>query len=432
MIIEIMQFLSLIIYHYWHVLVFFFIFYVILPTVMVKSLSRRYKPYKSDVKKKATVIVPVHLEDYNLFENCIKSIAANRPDQIIISIDSNDEKLIEIAKKYGAEIRAHPSQVMKRRALGSAWEMARNEYIVQVDSDVILAPNCIEELLKPFDDPEVVGVASAHSALRTGSGFAYHLSMTIEGNRIIRDKAMNGGLVVVDGRCNAWRKGYLINVKQIFLNDIWLGIKSEIGDDRILTREAHKRNLKTVIQVTAKCTVAAPPTLNEYVRQQLRWRRSGTKFWLKDTNEGVHPSFAYWYHCFTYYTGPFILIAAIVLDFLFFPLPSALKIWNIWMVPLITLVGITLVTAFRQIIYYGRPISFAYLIPQALLSNLVMIPMSWYAALTIRRQHLWVTRNGNNHNNRLMIALAITGAIVLFSVNPILTIALGCRPPHYD
>jgi len=213
---------------------------------------------------------------------------------------------------------------------------------------------------------------------------------------------------------------------------MWLGVKSEIGDDRILTREAHKRDLKTVIQETAKCTVAAPPTLNDYVRQQLRWRRSGTKFWFKDMKEGVHPSFAYWYHCFTYYTGPFLLIVAIVLDLLFFPLPSALKSWSILMVPLITLAGMTLVTAFRQIIYYGRPISFTYLIPQALLSNIVMIPMSWYAVLTIRRQHIWVTRNGNNHNNRLMIAIAITGIILLFIVNPIIIIAFGCHHHHYD
>jgi len=431
LLIEILQFISLIMYHYWHVLVFFFILYVVLPTVMVKSLSRRYKTYKGDVKKKATVVVPVHLEDYKLFGDCMESITANGPDQIILSIDSNDEKLIEIASRHGAEILAHPGQVMKRRALASAWEIARNEYIVQVDSDVILAPNCIDELLKPFDDPEVVGVASAHSAFRTGSGLAHHLSRTVEGNMTIRNEAMDGGLVVVDGRCNAWRRGYLMNLKGKFLDDMWLGVRSEIGDDRMLTREAHKRHLKTVIQETAKCTVAAPPALNEYVRQQLRWRRSGTKFWLKDVKEGVHPSFPYWYHCFTYYTGPFLLIAAIMLDLLFFPLPPALKGWGMWMVPLITLVGITLVTAFRQIIYYGRPISFTYLIPQALVSNIVMIPMSWYAALTIRRQNIWVTRNGNT-GKRLTIALAITGVILLFFVNPIIIIALGCRPPHYD
>ncbi len=437
MIVEFLQLLSAVLYHNVHLLIFFFVIFVLLPSVWIRIRSTRYKPYESSLKRDATVVVPVHKEDYGVFERCLKSISNQKPNQFIVSIDSKDEKLIEIARENGAEILKFKKRVGKRRALAEAWLKAKNHIIVQVDSDVILEENCLEEITKPFDDENVVGVASRHKSLQNGSKISYALSALIQENMALNGSALNGNLVVVEGQCSAWRKSFLYQVMHDFLNDYWMGIRSEIGDDRFLSREAIKNGYKTVFQETALVYVPAPKTFDEFLKQQVRWRRSGTKFYMKDVKERVFPTAQYSFKSATYYTSPFVLLAVVMFDLFYFPLPF--ELWSPWLVPIVIIVGATLITLLRQIIYFGKPLTPKYLLLQGLIGLFVLYPLSIYAALTVKKQHLWLTRDYNNERTKkrkvfwptslLIISAYCSFVVLLLSVS--IPFALALEYPEY-
>ncbi|MEM2687571.1 MAG: glycosyltransferase, partial [Thermoproteota archaeon] len=365
MIVEVLQAVNMLLYGKIHLLVLFFLVFVLAPRVVIKVKERGYRTIGDLFGGKVTAIVPVYKEEPELFKACLESIHRNGADQIIVSIDSGDRELIRIAEECGAEVISFPERVGKRRALAEAWKRAKNELIVHVDSDVVLEDGCIRELIKPFSNPEVVGVESKHRVVPGKSKMAYVLSNLIERNRVVNSRALNGGLVVVDGRCSAWRRGFLLSVADEFVNERWMGVRCEIGDDRFLSREALKRGFKTVFQETACSIIRSPDAFMDFVKQQIRWRRSGTKFWLKDLKEGVHPSLTYAFKCATYYLSPFIFPAAVILDLLLFP--TQFTLWNIAAIPLVVVAGCSLTTALNQTIYFGRPLTPKYLVPQAII-----------------------------------------------------------------
>jgi cellulose synthase/poly-beta-1,6-N-acetylglucosamine synthase-like glycosyltransferase len=417
MIVEMLQAASMLLHQRLHMLILFFISFTLVPAVAIKVKSRNYKVFDGKVKP-VTVVVPVHTEDYKIFERSMKSIHAENPDQIIVSIDSNDQKLIHIAKKYGAEILKHRTRVGKRKALAMAWEKAKNDIIVQVDSDIFLQKGCLSELSKPFDDSSTVGVAANQTYIRTDSKFSFISSFLIGKNVNVVNKALNGGLVVVDGKCSAWRKSFLLEVKDSFLNEHWMGKRSEIGDDRFLSREALKRGFKTVYQDSAEILVPSPKTFKNFLLQQLRWRRSGVKYWLKDLKEGIAPSKTYVIHNCAYHAAPFVFLAAALSDILFFRLPFNLG--SVWSAFGVLVIGVSLVTLIWQLIYHNKSlVRFWHLTTQGLIGLFVLMPISLYGALTIKNQYAWLSREYTTGDSKkeavALAALPVILAPCLFS-----------------
>ncbi len=405
MIIEILQLFDMLAYGKVHVLFIFFIFFIILPSYLIRRYSDRYhnryynasfinKSSSNDISN-VTVIIPVHTEDYNTFDNCLASIKRQSPDQLIISIDSKDQRLINIAEKYGAEILKHDTRSGKRKALADAWLKAKSDIIVHVDSDVILQDNCLKEIVKPFDDSDVAGISTVHICTYNGSMISYILASSIESARCVNDKALNGNLVVVDGKCSAWKRNFLLNIKDKFLKEYWMGIKCEIGDDRFLSREALKAGHKTVYNESAKVYTSSPNSFMNFIKQQIRWRRSGTKFWIKDLKEGLFPTRLYTYKCAVYYSSPIIFPLAIILDIFIFKLSSywtSWSDWGFWDSILLVMAGTTLVSILVQMIYFGKVLYPRYVILQGLVGLFIMLPVSIYGMVTIKRQDLWMTR----------------------------------------
>lgn len=392
MIVEILQIFDSLIHGNIHLLSIYFIIFVIIPSYIIKRNSNRYgQSFRTLPSLKATVIVPVNIEDYEIFEKCLKSINSQKPDQIIVSIDSKDNKIIDIAEKYGAEIIKFDKRVGKRKSLADGWLKARNDIIIHTDSDSIMGENCLEEITKPFNDPEIAGVSTNHTCIRNGNDgsiISYIISSIIEFARGINDRALNGNLIVVDGKCNAWRKDFLLKVRDKFLNEYWMNRKCEIGDDRFLSREALKNGYKTVFSEAAKICTHSQKSIKKFLMQQIRWRRSGTKFWIKDLIEGVRPSKLYIYKCFIYYMAPIIFPIIVLLDILFF----RLELLDIKFSIMSIIIGTSLISSMVQVIYFGKILFPKYILIQGILGLFLIFPISIYGLLTINKQDIWMTR----------------------------------------
>lgn len=397
MIIEILQILDSLANGNIHLLYIYFMMFVAIPLYTIKRSSEKYKLRCDGPSLKSTVIIPVHLEDHGTFEKCLNSVSSQRPDQLIVSMDSGDIGLVNIAKKYGAEILESNTRVGKRKALADAWLKAKNDIVIHIDSDTVLDDNCLEEMTRPFNDPKVAGVSTNHSCIRDGSIISHIFSSSIELGRSINDKALNGNLIVVDGKCSAWRKGLLLKIRDKFLNEYWMNSKCEIGDDRFLSREALKYGYNTIFCESAKIWTHSQKSFTNFLKQQIRWRRSGTKFWIKDLSEKVYPSRLYMYKCLTYYMAPIIFPLVVLFDILLFRTDLILNMSQNILTTMLTIIitiviGTTLIAILGQLIYFGKILYPKYVILQGLLGLFVILPISVYGALTVGRQDTWMTR----------------------------------------
>jgi cellulose synthase/poly-beta-1,6-N-acetylglucosamine synthase-like glycosyltransferase len=397
MLVEILQFLKMIFEGALYYLPIHMVIFVLTPLFIRVILAKKYSPAHSlerDVVK-ISVVIPEYKEDLAIFERCLRSVVENKPDEIIVVHDDQRAEIIDLAKKYGATVYSFPVSVGKRRALVQGWTMARGDIIVQIDSDVVLHANAINEIVKPFSDDTVMGVQGKSLVYRTNSWFSWRMSQLIEFNRDISNKALNGHLVVVDGRFNAWRRWWLLTVADSFRNDRFLCRKCEIGDDRFLTWRANLEGYKTVYQATAVAETAAPPTYIQFLRQQLRWLRSGYKAFFKDISSGLVRKVSWSYNLFqvTYYLGSISFTLAMIHDVLFAPLALSLPLWTI--IPL-AIFGSAMIATIRRfaIGFYQLTLKEFFMVGAS--SIFIAYPLSIYALITIRAQDIWGTRHAPN------------------------------------
>lgn len=90
-------------------------------------------------------------------DECLRSVEANSPAEIIIIDDGSTDDTIEIASRYTEKIYLTQGKGQAyRRQFGA--EKAAGEYIAYVDSDVVLSENCLQIMLQELKEKGYVGI----------------------------------------------------------------------------------------------------------------------------------------------------------------------------------------------------------------------------------------------------------------------------------
>lgn len=366
--------------------------FVLLPLILRIAYAHRYRidVEPSNTCYSISVVVPEHNESCKVFEECLKSIVENDPLEIIVVLDDGRREIAEIAERYGAKVVAIQHRVGKRNSMVIGWRMAKGDIIVHVDSDVILWKNALREIVKPFNDELVVAVQGRIHVRRSKSWLAWRLSQIIELNRDMACRALNGHLIVVDGRFNAWRRRWLLEHASEFCNEKFLERRCEVGDDRFLTLKANAEGYRTAYQSTACAETLSPPTMRAFLKQQLRWMRGGLRAFLNEVRSGfiVKAPFAYSFLEASYYLGPVALLAGSFVTAIL--LASLEKV-----VPLAT--AIALLLALVSIVLARRTLrpyemTLRTFITSCILMGLLTYPLTLLSLFTVHKQDAWLTR----------------------------------------
>lgn len=388
MIVELLQFFDLFWNRQPHALVFFFIATLLVYIITIQK-AKRHKPYTVDFKAEATCIIPVFREKPEILERVLEAITP-QVKQTIVVIDEPSQELITTVKKFsGVVLLTNSKRVGARKSKAQALNHAKYPFIIFLDSDTIPASNYAEEILKPFSDPSVGLVAARkHSAFGVNK-FVQHASHLIEEGRHIVNSALNPHLVVADGSCNAFRKSVLEKLMPFYLNEHFMGRRVENGEDRCLTRQTYKLGFKAAYQPTAHAYNIPPDTITGFLKQQLRWLKTGYYNFFLDIVEKPKVSWLYALHVGFYYLSPFLLTAAILTDLTLMPL----NIMNLplLLIPTTIIVGVSTISALRQLIMFKR-VYFKWLPIIGIFGLFIFVPLHFYAVLTIQNQATWGTR----------------------------------------
>src|SRR5690606_18397360 len=132
------------------------------------TLAAHYRPWQGSYHTTTSVIIPVVDEPEDLFRSVLTRITEQNPTEIIVVINGpRNHALEKVCADLG--VRWVWTEVPgKRNALRIGVGLATGEIAVLVDSDTIWTADTLRELVKPFRDPTIGGVATRQRILDPG------------------------------------------------------------------------------------------------------------------------------------------------------------------------------------------------------------------------------------------------------------------------
>jgi len=267
-----------------------FILIVFLNRYVFGLYLRLARGKKSDTKivgyePTVTIVVPLFNEGKHIYET-VKSFAKlDYPkDKLTVTIidDCSTDDSYEWAQKAANEypfvqVMKNPHNMGKRRGINRAVRAATSEIIVSIDSDVIVYPTALRELVCRFSSPEIAAVGGRVHVSNPNVNWLTKLQ-TIKyffGQEYLKN--LERGLeqvMCLSGCLTAYRRHVLLELEPLLENRNILGVAIKYGEDRFLTHQIVKHGYKTRMTMDAFCFTKAPPRLRDYFAQQLRWKRS--------------------------------------------------------------------------------------------------------------------------------------------------------------
>ena len=259
-----------------------------------------YKPTKIDPSftPGVTIIVPCFNEEQwiqRTIAGCMDQYYPMDKLEVIVVDDRSDDKSVEKIKEFIQELKkekrfetdkrlkyiVQEKNMGKREALSAGVLEAKHDLIVFVDSDSFLDPYAILNLVQPFKDPKMGGVAGRTDVANTYTNVLtkmqsvrYYIAFRIM-------KAAEGyfdAVTCLSGPLSCYKKEIIMDNMEAWLNQSFLGQKATFGDDRAMTNFVLSKH-RTAYQDTAVCSTIVPNKYKVFLKQQMRWKRS----WLRES-----------------------------------------------------------------------------------------------------------------------------------------------------
>lgn len=259
-----------------------------------------YKPMPVDrnYTPGVTVVIPCFNEEEWINRTILSCINQDYPidklEVIVVDDKSNDnsvavikETIEKLKEEDRFDIADRLSYIVqeenqgKREALIAGVLKAKHELVVFVDSDSFLDPFAIINIVQPFKDPKMGGVAGRTDVANTYTNILtkmqsvrYYIAFRIM-------KAAEGyfdAVTCLSGPLSCYKKELVIEKMDDWKNQKFLGQKATFGDDRAMTNFILEKH-RTTYQDTAVCSTIVPNKYKVFLKQQMRWKRS----WLRES-----------------------------------------------------------------------------------------------------------------------------------------------------
>jgi cellulose synthase/poly-beta-1,6-N-acetylglucosamine synthase-like glycosyltransferase len=258
-----------------------YVFGLYLTIVRGKHLDRTISGYEPTI----TIVVPLFNEGRSIYDTIVSLVELDYPKaklEVTVVDDCSTDDSYHWASKAAAEysnvrVLKNPFNMGKRKGINHAVRESTSEIIVSVDSDVIVYPTALRELVARFTGPEIAAVGGRVHVSNPNENWLTRLQ-TIKyyfGQEHLKnlERALDA-VMCLSGCLTAYRRHVLMELEPILENRNILGIPIKYGEDRFLTHQIVKHGYKTRMTMKAMCFTKAATNLRAYFNQQLRWKRS--------------------------------------------------------------------------------------------------------------------------------------------------------------
>ncbi len=249
--------------------------------LMAKNLAEVDDTYEPTV----SVVVPMFNEGEGIYHTIQSLATLDYPLeklQVIVVDDCSTDDSYSWATKAASEydnvrVIQNPENMGKRKGINRAVRTSESEIIMSVDSDVIVDRDVVRKLVRRFTRPEIAAVGGRVNILNKDENWLTRMQAVkyFFGYEYLKNLENSFNTVMcLSGCLTAYRRHVLVELEPILENRNVCGIPIKYGEDRFLTRHIVKAGYQTRMTLEANAYTIAPPTLNHYFSQQLRWRRS--------------------------------------------------------------------------------------------------------------------------------------------------------------
>jgi cellulose synthase/poly-beta-1,6-N-acetylglucosamine synthase-like glycosyltransferase len=237
-----------------------------------------------------SVLLPCYNEGQTVYETIESISKSNYPNgrleviaQDDCSVDDSYEWMLRAQQDFrNIRIRVGRNEANsgKARTVCNAMQHSEAEVVISIDSDCIFHCDCIQELVACFAEPKIgavggrVGVRNVNeSTASMVQTFYYYLAFQL----IKLPENITRSITCISGCMFAIRRDLLLKLEPRIRRRNWFGIQVNDGEDRFLTHQVLLEGYGTYINNDAQCWTKVPVTLSQLIKQQIRWRRSGTR-----------------------------------------------------------------------------------------------------------------------------------------------------------
>ncbi len=263
----------------------------VLGQVLKRLAGVRFDETAEGFEPTVATITPLYNEGEHIVRTVESLLALDYPKdklEIIVVDDCSTDDSLAWAQRAAeghpnVKVVRNPVNLGKRRAINRGHRETGAQIIVSVDSDVIVDPNALKELLRRFTRPDIAAVGGRVMVSNPDDNwltrmqtvkfyFAQEWLKNIE--RTFKT------VLCLSGCLTAYRREVLEELQPVLETRNVLGVPIKYGEDRFLTRTIVKAGYQTVFTTAARCYTVAPRSLGGYFSQQIRWRRSNFIDWF--------------------------------------------------------------------------------------------------------------------------------------------------------
>lgn len=283
---------------------FFWLLYVFASLGMAVFIWRAYlvityRPIPAPRRRKLpkiTVVVPAYNEG-RFVRDTLQSVLASdypaRKMQVIAVDDGSKDDTWQWMKLAAAEAGGRvelvrlPVNKGKRRALYEGFQRATGQVLVTIDSDSIVVPETLKQLVAPFVRYKRCGaVAGNVRVANKKEGLIPRMldvSFTYSFDFLRASQSRFNAVFCTPGALSAYRRDAVTPVLDGWLGQRFMGEPATIGEDRAMTNLILKQGYHVLFQRNAVVFTNVPTVYKGLCKMFLRWARSNVRETIKMT-----------------------------------------------------------------------------------------------------------------------------------------------------
>ncbi len=253
----------------------------------------RYKPISSvsnDKLPTTTVIVPAYNEGKQVYATLLSLAKSDFPEEKLqlLAIDdgSKDDTwywMQEAKSLLGDRLSIYqqPENKGKRHALYRGFNLGTGEVFVTVDSDSVVNPDTLKNLVSPFVVNEKCGAVAGN--IRVLNNEKALLPKMLNVSFVLSFEFMRSAestlesVLCTPGALAAYRRTSVFECLPNWINQTFMGKASDIGEDRAMTNMILKQGKHVLFQRNAYAYTNVPERYKGLYKMFIRWGRSNVR-----------------------------------------------------------------------------------------------------------------------------------------------------------
>ncbi len=269
----------------------------------------KYKPIASVTNNElptCTVIVPAYNEGKQVWDTLMSLVKSDYPEEKLQllaiddgSLDDTWDWMLDAKKQLGdrLEIFQQPTNKGKRHALYEGFNKGTGDIFVTVDSDSIVKPDTLRNLVSPFVTNEKCGaIAGNIRVLNKDKALLpkmLDVSFVLSFEFVRSAESSLNSVLCTPGALAAYRREAVFACLPEWINQTFMGQPSDIGEDRAMTNMILKQGYAVLFQRNAYAYTNVPEKYRGLYKMFIRWGRSNvreniemSKYVFKNFREG--------------------------------------------------------------------------------------------------------------------------------------------------